>query len=75
MLLGAAWLAMAVALAQPAAASQRFAAQGEIEVAFAPREPLGVKVQQSDPAPIPRSRAPALRPALASEIRMALRQS
>lgn len=38
MLLGAAWLVMGGALAQPAAASQRFAAQGEIEVAFAPRD-------------------------------------
>ncbi len=38
MLLGAAGLVTAMAFAQPAAASQRFAAQGEIEVAFAPRD-------------------------------------
>ncbi|ODT57280.1 MAG: hypothetical protein ABS77_12895 [Phenylobacterium sp. SCN 69-14] len=49
----------AIALLDPPARAK------ELEVAFAPREPLGVKVQQSDPAPAARSQAPALRPAAA----------
>jgi predicted Zn finger-like uncharacterized protein len=49
----------AIALLDPPARAK------ELEVAFAPREPLGVKVQQSDPAPVARSQAPALRPAAA----------
>jgi predicted Zn finger-like uncharacterized protein len=48
----------AIALLDPPARAK------ELEVAFAPREPLGVKVQQSDPAPA-HSAAPALRPATA----------
>ncbi|WP_374577128.1 DUF3426 domain-containing protein [Phenylobacterium sp.] len=49
----------AIALLDPPARAK------ELEVAFAPREPLGVKVQQSDPAPVSRSQAPALRPTAA----------
>jgi len=37
-----------------------------LEVAFAPREPVSLNVQQSDPAPVAvRAETPALRPATA----------
>ena len=47
----------AIALLDPPASAK------ELEVAFAPREPVNLNIKQGDPAPAPKAAGPTLRPA------------